>query len=88
MLTQRQVDEVINASRQADEGPTQLARRVEAAVMELVLKECDVAKIHEGSWASGRLCHEERLENAAIEGLTDTLRTMWQDQITPRPAKS
>jgi hypothetical protein len=40
--------------RQADEGPTQLARRVEAAVMELVLKECEVAKIHEGSWAGGR----------------------------------
>jgi hypothetical protein len=55
--------------------------------MELVLKECEVAKIHEGSWAGGRLCHEERLENAAIEGLTDTLRAMWQDQITQRHEK-
>ena len=32
MLTQKQIDEMLNASREADEGPTQLARRIEAAV--------------------------------------------------------
>jgi hypothetical protein len=88
MLTQRQIDEIINASRQADEGPTPLARRIEAAVMELVLKECEMATVHEGSWAGGRPCYEERLENVAIESLAGTLRTMWQDSLTPRPAKS
>lgn len=31
MLTQKQVDDLLNASREADEGPTQLVRRVEAA---------------------------------------------------------
>jgi len=33
MLTQRQIDDILNASREADEGPTQLARRIEAAAV-------------------------------------------------------
>ena len=32
MLTQQQIDDMLNASREADEGPTALVRRVEAAV--------------------------------------------------------
>lgn len=34
MLTQYQIDAIVDASRQADEGPTQLVRRVEAAMAE------------------------------------------------------
>lgn len=41
MLTQRQIDEIINASRQADEGPTQLVLRVESAVLEISARMCD-----------------------------------------------
>jgi hypothetical protein len=68
MLTQRQIDEIINASRRADEGPTSLARRIEAAVMLEVSKEIDT---HGGE----------------PEDLADTLRSMWQDSLTPRPEK-
>ena len=31
MLTQKQIDDILNDSRYADEGPTKLARRFEAA---------------------------------------------------------
>jgi hypothetical protein len=33
MLTQQQIDALVNASREADEGPTQLVRRVESALL-------------------------------------------------------
>lgn len=39
MLTPEQVDDLIDASRQMEEGPSQLVRRIEAAVRE----QCAVA---------------------------------------------
>lgn len=40
MLTQRQIDDILNASREADEGPTKLARRIEAAVQAAERERC------------------------------------------------
>lgn len=39
MLTQEQIDDMLNASREMDEGPTALVRRIESAVRE----QCAVA---------------------------------------------
>ncbi len=33
-MTQKQIDDMLNASREADEGPTQFVRRVETAAMD------------------------------------------------------
>ena len=40
MLTQKQIDDILNASRYADEGPTKLARRFEAAVVAAERERC------------------------------------------------
>lgn len=40
-LTQAEIDALLNASREADEGPTQLVRRIEANVKERCAKVCE-----------------------------------------------
>lgn len=40
-LTQSEIDALLNASREADEGPTQLVRRIEAEVQERCAKVCE-----------------------------------------------
>jgi len=41
MLTQEQIDHLVNSSREADEGPTAFVRRIEAAVRESIAKAWD-----------------------------------------------
>lgn len=40
MLTQQQIDDMLNASREADEGPTQLVRRIEAVAVAAERERC------------------------------------------------
>ena len=40
MLTQKQIDDILNDSRYADEGPTKLARRFEAAGVDAERERC------------------------------------------------
>lgn len=41
MLTQAQIDELVNDSRAADEGPSAFARRVEAATRDTIARAWD-----------------------------------------------
>lgn len=82
MLTQRQIDEIVNASLQADEGPTQLVRRVEAALMREVIGECEMATPSDFSCRG--MSDESRAVAEALQGLTDTLNSRWRDSLIPR----
>ncbi len=63
MLTQQEIDQIVNASREADEGPTQLVRRAVSAArvrcavtVSMLFDEVHVAAgKHRSSYDEGRL---------------------------------
>lgn len=63
VLTQQDIDAIVNASRGADEGPTQLVRRVESAVQAAERERC--AKIVE-EYSPGGSYHIRSTLAAAI----------------------
>jgi hypothetical protein len=58
MLTQKQIDEIVNASREAEEGPTAFARRVEAVVIAAERERC--AKCVPTNWLDPLLTGNNR----------------------------
>lgn len=61
MLPQQDIDNIIHASRACDEGPTQLARRIESAVEAAERERC------------AKLCDELRLITDDDSGATNAL---------------
>lgn len=50
-ITQKQIDDILHASREANEGPTQLARRIESAAVAAERERC------------AKLCEREHAES-------------------------